>query len=42
MELKINCTWNNQDDAGQTTDDPFQDDCKLTVLFLHIFPSLCL
>ena len=26
LELMINCTWNNQDDAGQTTDDWFQDD----------------
>ena len=28
VELKINCTWNNQDDADQTTDDQFQDDCQ--------------
>ena len=28
LELKINCTWNNQDDASQTTDDQFQDDCQ--------------
>ena len=27
-ELKINCTKNNQDDAGQTIDDQFQDDCQ--------------
>ena len=26
-ELKINCTYNNQDDAGQTTNDQFEDDC---------------
>ena len=23
-----NCTENNQGDAGQTTDDQFQDDCQ--------------
>ena len=27
LELKINCAWNNQDDAGQTTKDQFEDDC---------------
>ena len=28
LELKINCPQNNQDDADQTTDDQFQDDCQ--------------
>ena len=28
LELKINCTLNNQDDAGQTTDNQFEDDCQ--------------
>ena len=26
LELKINYTWNNQDDAGKATDDQFEDD----------------
>lgn len=26
LELKSNCTWNNQEDTDQTTDDQFQDD----------------
>ena len=40
MELKINCTWNNHDDAGQTTDDPLQDDHKLTAVSAYIPLSL--
>ena len=24
----INCAYNNQDDAGETTDDQLQDDCQ--------------
>ena len=28
QDLKINCTWDNKDDAGQTTDDPLQDNCQ--------------
>jgi len=28
LELKINRTWNNQDDAGQTTDGKFEDDIR--------------
>ena len=27
-ELKVNCTWNNQDAAAQTTDGHFEDDCQ--------------
>ena len=27
LEIKINCTWNNLNDASQTTDDRFEDDC---------------
>ena len=26
LELKINCTLNDQDDTAQTTDDQFQED----------------
>ena len=37
LELKSNCTSNNQDDAGQVTDDPFQDVCQeLNMLFLSV------
>ena len=39
-ELKINCTQNNQDDAGQTTDDQFQGNCQSWLLLLHVAPSL--
>ena len=28
LELNINCTEDNQDDAGQATNDQFQDDCQ--------------
>ena len=28
LELMINCTKSNQDDAGQTLHDQFQDDCQ--------------
>ena len=28
VELKSSCSQNNQDDVGQTTSDPFQDDCQ--------------
>ena len=33
MELKINCTENNQHDAAQTTNDQFQDDCQSWLCF---------
>lgn len=42
LELKINHTWNNQDDASQTTDDQFQDDYWSWLDFLHVAPSLSL
>ena len=45
METKWpwNCTYNNQDDAGQTTEDQFlRWLSELTVLFLHVAPSLSL
>ena len=28
--MKINCAESNQDGAGQTTDDQFEDDCHVT------------
>ena len=28
LKPKVNCTYNNQDDAGQTTDDQCEDDCQ--------------
>ena len=28
MEPKVNCTWNNQEDFGQTIHDQFGDDCQ--------------
>ena len=38
LELKSNCTLNNQDGAGQTTDDQCEDDCQRGRLFLHVAP----
>ena len=28
LEVKTDCTLNNQDDANLTTNDPLQDDCQ--------------
>ena len=49
-ETETNRPWNwrltvpktNQDDASQTTNDQFQDDCQNWLLFLHVAPSFCL
>ena len=42
LELKVNCTYNDQGDTDQTTDDQLQEDYQeLTVLFLHVRPSIC-
>ena len=30
LELKINCIENNQDGAGQTIDNQFEDDCAVS------------
>ena len=35
LELKINCTWKNQDDAGLITDDQFQDDYQRASLVVQ-------
>ena len=42
LELKTNCTKNNQDDAGQTTDGQLPGDCQNRLLFLQVAPSLSL
>ena len=39
-KLKVNCTQNNQDDARKTSDDQFEDDLEMTVLFLHVARTL--
>ena len=38
LEQKINCTWNNQNDGGQTTDDQLQTNHQNRLLFLHAAP----
>ena len=40
---KINYTSINQDDAGQTSNDQFEDDCQSGLVpFLPVAPSFCL
>ena len=38
VELKSNCSQNNQDDVGQTTSDPFQHDCQSWLCCFCMWP----
>ena len=38
LDLKMNCTWNNHDDAGQTTDDQSEDGCQSWLPFFSMYP----